>query len=509
MPAAAAVDLSTCVLAGDDLDATVATVAAVRGLGPVVLAVPQDLAAQTRAALSGAVPAQRGASDAVQVVEIDLGTTVAQAWNAVLAAAPTDVCLLLHAGEILVAGRPGPGEVFTAATVVEQTEMLTGPERLTNVRVLDRSRCRFTGALRPLLEVGVDGEAPAPQTGPGGTVVVDLGARVGPRYAAWLQFTARHLDATTDAAELVDLAAMLAATGEVDAALVRLLAVHGALDGELGHRAARLMTVLAQRHCRLHEVELGAAEWERLSPNPGPARALHGLALFTVRRSGEAADLLEEALADGLLDSDGVTVDRGWVLSARHEARAASQRSASVLPRAFSEIDAVLATEQATSGVIDLWIQTGKPLSLMLEKVTGKRRAALVEALMRIGARLGSRRCLDLAAYLWRGDQDAASTLLQLAAASGGITVQEAVGWSRRLRAAGRSAACPLPLLAAGIATPPVTRVLAAAALIHDLHDDRGKTLLQAAALDLHPAAMDGAMARLRVQAPDLEELLT
>ncbi len=513
----AARDVSTCLLVGDDVDAALSTVEAVRALGAVVVAVPQSLAARVLEALGAP-----HAGEVTTVVEIPPAAGVGDAWNLALQAAPTDVCLLLHAGEVLVAGRPGPGEVFTAATVVEQTEPLTPPERLGNVRVVDRRRCRFTGMLRSGLEVALDQPDGAPlAAGHGSTVIVDLGAWIGPEYAAWLQFAARHLDATHDPAELVDLAAMLAATGEADGAAARLLTVHGALDGDLGRRAARLLCVLGQRHARIHEVELAVQEWRRLSAGrpgappasassstPGPALALHGLTLLSAQRPGEAATQLAAALEAGLVDEDGVGIDRGWVRSALFDARAASQRSASVLPRVFAEIDVVLETTQATNALIDLWIQAGPALSQMLEKVTGRRRRLLAAACLQRAALLGSRSCIDLAQFLWRGDQETATLLVHVAASCGGLGVADALVWSRRLRSTHGAAACPLPLLAAGVATPAVTRVLAAAALIHDLNDDRGKALLQAAAIDLHPAAMDGAMRRLHGQAPDLEKLL-
>ena len=140
--------------------------------------------------------------------------------------------------------------------------------------------------------------------------------------------------------------------------------------------------------------------------------------------------------------------------------------------------------------------------------MTGRRRRLLAAACLKRAALLGSQHCIDLAQFLWRGDQETATLLVQWLRRPG------ASAWPRRwpgragCAPAHGAAACPLPLLAAGVATPAVTRVLAAAALIHDLHDDRGRALLQAAAIDLHPAAMDGAMQRLHGQAPDLEQLL-
>lgn len=499
-------DLSVCILAGDDLDALRSTLEAARAIGPVVLAVPHALVARVRAEVGSVVPTPRGGTAPTVLVEIDLASTVAEAWNAAMDAAPTDVCLLLHAGEVVVGGRPDPEGVFGAAVIVEAPRAVVGPERLGAIRLVHRGRCRMRGALRPVLEV--DGGVPLGHGG-AGTVLVDLGARHGPDYAAWLHFAARAMDETRSPEQLVDLAALLAATGHTDAAAVRLVTVLGALEGELGRHVARMLAVLALRHNRELEVDLATREWQRLGGAPGPALALRGLSLLTSQRPGTAADVLDAALVAGLSDEDGVGVDLEWVLHSRQQARTWAQRSAASLPTAFAEIDTLLESPRTTMGLVELWLQTGHLLPELLEKFSGKRRATLVSTLVDQAMSLGAWNCLDLAGVLWRSDKESAVLVLTVAAAAGVLTVEEAVTWSRRLRGAGRAASCPLLTMVAGPSVPPVLRVLAAAALVHDVRDERGPALLQAAALDLHPAAVEGATRRLRTQAPDLERMLS
>ncbi len=502
--------MSVCVLAGDDLEALAATVGAARGLGQVVVAVPRPLGETTRAALLPPIPAQRapGASpSAVKVVELDLHCPVGQAWNVAMAAAEHDLCLLLHAGEALVAGRPGPDQAFTAATVVEQAEVFFGPQRLGTARVVDRRHCRFSGALRPVLEVMQDA-VPAQATPTGGTVLADLGARIGPVEGAWLQFSARHLDVSSDPQDLVDLATMLAATGRPDAALMRLLAVNGALMGELGRRAARMLTALAVEHDRLTVAEIGAAEWQRLGGARGPALAHLGAALAACGHSAAAVSALDEALASGLTDEDGVGVDRRWVTGTRHTARMAKHDAARDLTRQLRGLQAMLDGDESALPLLRSWVKAGWPLAKLLEAFPKADRPTVVEWMVDLAVPLGVRPCLDLAESLWRVDKDRTVSLVQVAASLGSMPVEEALSWSRRFRKAGRGAYCPLTIVAAGAGVPPVSRVLAAAALIHDLDDERGRPLLQAAALKLHPAAVAGATQRLHERAPDLERML-
>lgn len=500
-------ELSVCVLSGDDLQALSATVAAAGALGHVVVGVPSDL-------MDDAASVVRAAGS-VSLQAIDLAVPVGQAWTEMMAAAPSDLCLLLHAGEVPLAGRPVADQVFSGSIVVEQSELIASPDRLTNVRIVDRRRCRMSGAVRPILEVLEDQaldrvpQARRPVEDQHPMVIVDLGTQLGPVTAAWLHFAARHQDETTDPDQLIDLAQLLASTGEVDGALVRLVALHGALEGETACRAYRLMALLAARHNRQHELELAVEEWQRIVGHPvGPAQALRGLGLYGGRRVGEAMTVLDDALALGLTDDDEAAIDRSWVLTARSNAEAWATRSATILGRLLADVEIVTSDERLVARLVTSWLEVGRPVSDLLDKVPAANRAPVIERLVKLGRQLGGERGLALAQALWRTDRESATSLVHSAAAAGTISVPQALEWSRRIRSSKGASACPLPILAASFAAPAVTRVLAAAALMHDLGDDRGRPLLQAAVLELHPAALDGATRRLQVSAPQLEELL-
>ena len=473
--------ISVCVLANDDAAALQLTLDAAAGLGTLVVGVPEG---------SVAPLPHTGAT----TVPIALTESVGAAWDRVLRGAPDDHCLLLHPGEVIVAGHPAVDAPFSSCTVIDHPDPFALPDRLDAVRLVDRSRCRVRGHVRPVLAAdGPTGE------GHGTIVVVDAGSAPGPAHQAWLQHLGVALDATDDPAELVDLAALLAGTGELDAATVRLMQLLGAIHGDLGRRAARLLTFCAVRRSRRIEAELGAREWERLDDQRGPAMALRGVALASKLRVGHAVPLLEGALAAGLVDRDGIVVDRAWIETVLSDAKV---RLPLLEPVVVAEIQA-LRTKPKIWNLCDGWLQLGRPLSDLASSLTGDVRRRFVTGVVDHARAIDASGCLDMAEWLAeKGITQQVLTLVHLVTVRGELPFDDGVAWSERLRAAGKGQECPLPLLAVSPAAPPVTRVRAAAALVDRFADPRGIAVLREAAAAVHPAALGGILHRLSDEAP-------
>ena len=476
--------ISVCVLANDDAVSLQLTLDSAAGLGRLVVGLPEGVRHRDDPAESD-----------VTVVPIALTDSVGGAWDRLLRAAPDDHCLLLHPGEVVVAGHPALDPPFASCTVIDHPDPFALPDRLGIVRVVDRTRVRVRGHIRPVLAATCGSIAESHGT----VVVVDAGSSPGAAHGAWLHYLGVALDATDDPAELVDLATTLAATGEYDAAIVRLVQLVGAIDGELGRRAARLLAFCAVRRSRRSEAELGAREWARLDERTGPATALRAAALVAKLRVGTAVPLLEAALAAGLVDSDGIAVDRTWVETMLSDAKV---RLPILEPLVAIEIQNLRSKPNIWS-LCDGWLQLGRPLHALAASLTGDVRRRFVDGAVDVARGLDPDACLDLANWLAeKGITQQVLTLVHLVALRCELDLDDALAWSERLRAAGKANECPLPLLAIAPAAPPVTRVRAAAALVDRFADPRGLAVLHEAAVAVHPAALGGALHRISGEAP-------
>lgn len=474
--------ISVCVLTNDNDEAVHQTVEVARSVGAVVLGV-----------VRGAAPAPNG----VRQVLLDRVDPVGAAWDRLLRAAPTDLCLLLHSGELLVGPRPSATDVFRQVTIVDQPDPLSLPDRLAPVRLVDRRRCTFDGLLRPVL--AVDRAVAQRVREQAGFIVVDAAAAPGPAYRSWIHASARGLDATSDPEELLELAQALAGTEEHDAAIVRLLALLGGLHGEPARRATRLLAFCALRRSRRAVVELAVREWTRLLPGSGLALALDGLSLLSAQRPMAAVRQLEAAALAGFVDDDGVTIDRAWFETALSDAKLRAARLEAPVAAAIQQ----LPHTPTAQTVIDGWLQLGRPLAELLQLLSGQNRRKVVDAVQAPGLLLDGGAGGELA--LWLSDHDdwpTAAAVVRRLAERGCLGLEDAVAWSDRLRRARRTFDCPLVLLASCAAVPVPIRVRAAAQLIHRFGDRTGAPLLQQAAQLLHPAALTGVLVHLEAEAP-------
>lgn len=474
-------DLTVCVLAPDDADALELTLSTVSMLGYVVVGLPEHSDLEPVGAI---------------VHRISLDDGVGQAWTALLRAAPTDRCLLLHAGEVVVTGRPADDDPFGGCVVISHPHAFELPDRLGHIRLVDRRRCTVGGHLRPV----VDGP---PERGDepvfGSTVIADTGHEPGPAHHAWLQHLAARVDDTTDPAELLDVTAVLAAGAEYDAALVRLRHLLFAYDGDLGRRVARLTAMTAVRRSRRSEAMLGSKEWERLDANPGPALALRGAAHVSRLAIGPAIPLLDAALAAGLTDDDGVAVDRTWIESMLSDAKV---RLPTLDPLVAAQIKA-LPKARSVASLCERWHQTGRPLRQLAESLRGEVRARFVAGVVALARALDATDGIDMAEWLATdGVSNDVIRLVNGAASRGDLALDTAIGWSERLRATGKAEHCPLVTMSGTSETPPVRRVLAAAILVDRFRDDRGTEALELAVRMLHTAALAGALYRVVAAAP-------
>jgi hypothetical protein len=275
--------------------------------------------------------------------------------------------------------------------------------------------------------------------------------------------------------------------------------VVGALHGDLARHAARLLALCALRRGRLTEAVLGTREWERHEPRLGPVLAVRGLALASARLPAAARELLEAAQAKGLVDSDGVAVDRTWVDAVLASAKLSVAREAEIVVQEFKNFT----PKSWGVPLLESWIRAGGALDELLGALDDASARKLRRQLYKQIACIDSVACLEYAEHVFLAGVDPALTdLLDAVVARGELDLDDARRWSARVRAAGRSDACPLASLAATAGGPPVARVLAAAELIEQYADPRGPELLEYAARNLHTAAIRGVMHRLAAEAP-------
>lgn len=476
------VDISVCILATDDVEALQLTATSASMLGSVVIGQQEGA---TPVVIENAI-----------LVTIPLIETIGQAWDRLLRAAPHERCVLLQPGEVVLAGQPGQDTPFAPSIVVDHPDAYEPPDRLGPVRVVDRGACRIVGRLRPV----VDHDGPDHDE-TGSLVIVDTGMRRGAAYEAWVQFLAVGLDDTEDPAELLDMATLLALTGEHDAAITRLYAMLGAFEGDLGRRIARLLAYCAVRRGRRMEAVHATHVWERLEPNPGPALALRGVALATQQLSGHALPLLEAALASGLTDSDGVTVDRTWIEAMVSKAR---QRLPRVESLAGQEVYS-MHHRSALGPLLEAWNELGRPVSELLGLFNDVSRRIVRNRIFETLGAIDSISCIQYAEELAAdGMGPNVVDLLVSVVARGDITLDEVRPWADRVRAAGREKRCPLVEFAGVPVGPPVERVLAAAELIDRYQDERGRELLETATRSLPTAAIGGALHRLAAEVPSV-----
>jgi hypothetical protein len=147
--------LSVCILSVGDDAALELSIGAAVGLGAIVV---------------GLIDGERSPSNADVVVTMPLGIGLGEAWDRLLRAAPTDQCLLLHPGELKVAGdasSAAPAECI----VIDQPGPFSIGDRLGTIRLVDRTVVRLDLVGDPRLgqrrRRRLQRLAPAPRRGDG------------------------------------------------------------------------------------------------------------------------------------------------------------------------------------------------------------------------------------------------------------------------------------------------------------------------------------------------------
>jgi hypothetical protein len=474
------------VLAVSDGGALPGYLASLESHGRLVVGVP-DAEARSVPDLPGAV-----------VVPLNGCPSLGAAWEAILRAAPTDRCLLLREGEMLVAGNPATVAPFAAAVVVDVLDPLAPPDRLPDIRLVDRRRCRMTGALTPRLEL--DDPVPSGPAPAGSLVIVDTAVPLGPAYQAWLHRAGVAVAGTTDREEYLAIAEMLAGTGEYDAAVARLTDVLGAAHDLIDLRVARLLALVGLRRRRDLAAMAGVRRWAELTSAPGAAKAIEGLILIGGRRPYAAIELLEEALEAGLVDVDGYSVDRSWV-------EATYSRLLVDVPMERGNVTRRILASKATAAVdptvIEAWNGCGLPYSEFITLFDGEARAAAVNRCL--GADLTADPAATSALAEWfaeGGSWRHAVLALRPLAREGLLPLADAVAWSERRIARRAGETGPLETWAASGRAPLVGRVFAAAHLLGFDGGSTGRRLLGDLAPQVHPSILLPVALRLADEVP-------
>ena len=476
--------LSVCILTVGDDAALELSIGATMGLGAIVV---------------GIIDGERAPDDADVVVTMPLGVGLGEAWDRLLRAAPTDQCLLLHPGELRVAGdtsSAAPAECI----VIDQPGPFSMHDRLGTIRLVDRTIVRLDGRLSPRLELKREATSSA-------LVILDSGSAVGEAYKGWLQHLGVAMDDSDDPEVVIELATMLAGTGEHDAALFRISDIIDALDGDQARRAARLAAFSALHRGRASETLRATERWAALASGPGPALALQGLRLAQQQRMTAAIDLLERAVDAGLTDEDGISVDRLWVESALSDAKLRVSRFEGVVG---SELVALKVGERVGESSLERmrpsWVGRGLPLGKLYELLKTDRRRRFVERVYQPTDDCEPGEAIELAASL--ATAHAPNVPIELVglvhrlASRGDLPLDSAVTWTARFRDANVADASPLQVLALSPATSAVTKVLAGALELDRFDADEGTVLLSQAAHGVPGGALAGTLRRLVEMAP-------
>ena len=475
--------LSVCILSVGDDAALALSIGAAVGLGAIVV---------------GLIDGECAPDDADVVVTMPLGAGLGEAWDRLLRAAPTDQCLMLHPGELKVAGdasSSAPAECI----VIDQPGPFSMRDRLGTIRLVDRTVVRLDGRLSPRLELKRDATSSS-------LVILDAGSVVGDAYKGWLQHLGVAMDDSDDPEEIIELATMLAGTGEHDAAVFRISDIIEALDGDQARRAARLAALSALHRGRPSETWRAVERWAALAACPGPALAVKGLYLAQQQRMTAAVDLLERAVEAGLTDEDGISVDRLWVESALSDAKLRAKRLEGVVGTELAALKGERVGESSLERMRPGWVGLGLSLGKLYELLKTDRRRRFVERVFLPTDDCEPDEAIDLAASLAASNAPNVPVelvgLVHRLASRGELPLDTAVAWTARFRHANVSDASPLQVLALSPATSPVTKVLAGALELDRFDAGEGEVLLSQAAHGVHSCALAGTLRRLVEMAP-------
>ncbi len=400
--------------------------------------------------------------------------------NTIVAAATTEWVLLVHAGERpefdVVALRAACASPVDAWRVEHCVALLPACPPLPAERLVRRRGARFGGLVWPRW---TDGPAAL-------TTAVRLGGSPagldphGPTMR-WLLRAAAAAERTSPAPEVGgEVALLLAAAGEFDAAVARLCGVDApAADRAEDRRLGRALVAAGLAAGRPREARIGALRWYEASDATGPAHAWLAQIETAVGRPGSAVRLFADLGAAPLVDDDGYRLDPAqagaWRGIALHHLDELEFEVGEAL-WVSSTLDATTAVparlhERLIRNVVSGWSRLRRDPTVLMERLSAAERRLVARTLCVTPVEEAADWASLFDAVVERDGLDEALAA-RLAEVAPMFPETDALRWAVRLRQDGFGRHCPLLARARSVSLDPSTRLRSAAIALEVFGDD-------------------------------------
>lgn len=468
--------MTVCIVGTDEPTALEQTLASVRSHGlPVQVGAVED---------AGGTPG---------LVAFGNAANWPSALGEIVAAASTDWVLLVHAGERVeldtVALRAACQAPVDAWRVEQPVGLLPACPLLPAERLVRRSAAVFGGLVLPRCDGG-----PASVTTAVRLSGVPVGADPYGPTMHWLLRSASRVERAFPTPQVrSEVAVLLAAAGEFDAAVVRLSGIDApAPHGETDRRLGRALVAAGLAAGRPREARLGALRWYEASETTGPAHAWLAQIETAVGRPGSAVRLFDDLGTVPLVDDDGYRLDpvqvRTWRGIALHhldelefEVGRALQLSSSLDPATRKPGPL---HERLIGIIVSGWSRLRREPAALLERLSDDDRALAARILCKAPVEEPTDWAAMFDALVGRDGLDEALAA-RLAEVAPMFPETDALRWAARLRQEGFGRHCPLLARARSVSLDPLTRLRSVAIALEVFGDDPDIAELLAASAGL------------------------